>query len=260
MRMRKADSTLRSSRAVPHPSTNRALRRLTSEVIRDPVHSTRYGRQRNYLRALREPTRLSRRDDSQELFRPAFISHAILAEEGMPQLQKDAQNICCLCIRIVLYRFRFEGRCRLVPMMDCQRLKLIGRKEKAQPAIAQLVKHLTVERCRNPMVPGSIPGGRIFDMQHLYRIIQSPTTEIQPEIMYGLLGPASESKRAWELKSKPKAHCLGGVGACRTCSLDFVHRTLKKHKCGLCTYWKTVNQNAPWEARTPNLEVNSLTL
>ena len=42
----KADSTLRSSRAVPHPSTNRALRRLTSEVGRDPVHSTRYGRQR----------------------------------------------------------------------------------------------------------------------------------------------------------------------------------------------------------------------
>ena len=42
----KAHSTLRSSRAVPHPSTNRALRRLTSEVGRDPVHSTRYGRQR----------------------------------------------------------------------------------------------------------------------------------------------------------------------------------------------------------------------
>ena len=43
---RKAGSTLGSSRAVPHPSTNRALRRLTSEVRRDPVHSTRYGRQR----------------------------------------------------------------------------------------------------------------------------------------------------------------------------------------------------------------------
>jgi hypothetical protein len=40
----KASSTLRSSRAVPHPSTNRALRRLTSEFGRDPVHSTRYGR------------------------------------------------------------------------------------------------------------------------------------------------------------------------------------------------------------------------
>ena len=42
----KADSTRRASRAVPHPSTDRALRRLTSEVGRDPVHSTRYGRQR----------------------------------------------------------------------------------------------------------------------------------------------------------------------------------------------------------------------
>ena len=43
---KKADSTLRSSQAVPHPSTNRALRCLTSEVERDPVHSTRYGRRR----------------------------------------------------------------------------------------------------------------------------------------------------------------------------------------------------------------------
>ena len=42
----KADSTLRYSQAVPDPSTNRALSRLTSEVERDPVHSTRYGRQR----------------------------------------------------------------------------------------------------------------------------------------------------------------------------------------------------------------------
>ena len=49
---RKAGSTLRSSRAVPHPSTNRALRRLTSEVGRDPVHSTRYGRQREECLAL----------------------------------------------------------------------------------------------------------------------------------------------------------------------------------------------------------------
>ena len=42
----KADSTRRCSQAVPHPSTNQALRRLTSEVGRDPVYSTRYGRQR----------------------------------------------------------------------------------------------------------------------------------------------------------------------------------------------------------------------
>ena len=50
----KADSTLRSSRAVPHPSTNRALCRLTSEVGRDPVHSTRYGRQRKSAYAMSE--------------------------------------------------------------------------------------------------------------------------------------------------------------------------------------------------------------
>jgi hypothetical protein len=31
-----------------------------------------------------------------------------------------------------------------------------------KPAIAQLVEHLTVECCSNQMVPGSIPGGRIF--------------------------------------------------------------------------------------------------
>jgi hypothetical protein len=28
------------------------------------------------------------------------------------------------------------------------------------PAIAQLVEHLTVDCCSNQMVPGSIPGGR----------------------------------------------------------------------------------------------------
>ena len=47
----KADCTLRSSQAVPHPSTNRALRRLTSEVGRDLVYSTRYGRQREVMHA-----------------------------------------------------------------------------------------------------------------------------------------------------------------------------------------------------------------
>ena len=45
-KIKKADSTLRTSQAVPHPSTIRALSCLTSEVKRDPVYSTRYGRQR----------------------------------------------------------------------------------------------------------------------------------------------------------------------------------------------------------------------
>ena len=52
---RKADSTLRSSQAVPHPSTDRALRCLTSEVERDPVHSTRYGRRRQKRKIPKQP-------------------------------------------------------------------------------------------------------------------------------------------------------------------------------------------------------------
>ena len=55
-RKEKADSTRRSSRAVPHPSTNRALRRLTSEVRRDPVYSTRYGRQQQCWEERRSAT------------------------------------------------------------------------------------------------------------------------------------------------------------------------------------------------------------
>ena len=51
----RADSTLRSSQAVPHPSTNRALCCLTSEVERDPVHSTRYGRRRKLCGAVAVP-------------------------------------------------------------------------------------------------------------------------------------------------------------------------------------------------------------
>ena len=46
----KAYSTPRGSQAVPHLSTNRALRCLTAEFGRDPVCSTRYGRkQKLYL-------------------------------------------------------------------------------------------------------------------------------------------------------------------------------------------------------------------
>jgi hypothetical protein len=44
-----ADSTLRASRAFPHPSADRALRRVSSEVRRDPARSTRHGRQRQRL-------------------------------------------------------------------------------------------------------------------------------------------------------------------------------------------------------------------
>ena len=48
-KIQKANSTLRASRAVPHPSTDRAFRRLTSEFGWDRVYSTKYGRWRNAL-------------------------------------------------------------------------------------------------------------------------------------------------------------------------------------------------------------------
>ena len=46
LKKEKAGSTPGCSQWVPHTSTNRALCHLTSEVERDPVHLTRYGRQR----------------------------------------------------------------------------------------------------------------------------------------------------------------------------------------------------------------------
>ena len=48
----KANSTLRASRAVPHPSTDRAFRRLTSEFGWDRVYSTKYGRWRQRMMKL----------------------------------------------------------------------------------------------------------------------------------------------------------------------------------------------------------------
>ncbi len=40
--------------------------------------------------------------------------------------------------------------------------RLLRELQHVKPAIAQLVEHLTVERCSYQMVPGSIPGGRIL--------------------------------------------------------------------------------------------------
>ena len=43
-KIEKAGGTQGCSQTVPQSSTDRALRRLTSEFGRDPVYSTRYGR------------------------------------------------------------------------------------------------------------------------------------------------------------------------------------------------------------------------
>ena len=47
----KASGTRRASQAVPHPSTDRALRCLTSEFGWDRVYSSQYGRWRNSVRS-----------------------------------------------------------------------------------------------------------------------------------------------------------------------------------------------------------------
>ena len=63
----KADSTQRSSQAVPHPSTNRALCRLTSEVRRDPVFSAtvwpsaKVMFRKNYAEKLHKPKPVGRK-------------------------------------------------------------------------------------------------------------------------------------------------------------------------------------------------------
>ena len=46
---------------------------------------------------------------------------------------------------------------------------------RAAQALAQLVEHLTVDPCSNQMVPGSIPGGRIFAQPTQARTQTKPT-------------------------------------------------------------------------------------
>ena len=75
-RPQKASSTPRDSQAVPHPSTNRALRCLTAEFGRDPVFSTRYGRWRS-IEALYSSTKMREKNThlfalGGSLFRPIF--------------------------------------------------------------------------------------------------------------------------------------------------------------------------------------------
>ena len=92
-RKKKADSTLRSSRAVPHPSTNRALRRLTSEVRRDLVYSTRYGRQRESFHAgahrvhvlLEGGGALSCPIDALHILAQALFDEKLTAPRGVPR-------------------------------------------------------------------------------------------------------------------------------------------------------------------------------
>ena len=117
---KKAGSTLRTSQAVPHPSTNRALCRLTSEVGRDPVHSTRYGRQRAlklrmYSRAMRSsalrPSRALRWGVARPRAHPPILSPARLQARAayspslLPTDRADLPArhvIACQCLSLPL--------------------------------------------------------------------------------------------------------------------------------------------------------------
>lgn len=89
---RKASSTLRASQAVPHPSTDRALQRLTSEFGRDPVYSLRYGRQRirqapprqDGCRRKSQKTRSLKKTASMEPKRTIYQLEAILQKSPQP--------------------------------------------------------------------------------------------------------------------------------------------------------------------------------
>ena len=51
------------------------------------------------------------------------------------------------------------------------------------PAIAQLVEDLTVDLCSNQMVPGSIPGGRIFGMRDTNDLVRTMNTHTYTHTM-----------------------------------------------------------------------------
>ena len=72
----KAGGTLRCSQTVPQSSTDRALRRLTSEFGRDPVYSARYGRQRRlgveFLKMIALPITQAKKIAAKQLHRKQF--------------------------------------------------------------------------------------------------------------------------------------------------------------------------------------------
>ena len=122
--MEKADSTLRTSQAVPHPSTNRALCRLTSEVERDPVHSTRYGRQRTssfhkshlvtFDRQNIVDTDVSCQEscchESSPLVRRSFAARSPLGRRSSPIVARRARFCVYLCACISLPMCSFSLR------------------------------------------------------------------------------------------------------------------------------------------------------
>jgi hypothetical protein len=108
-----------------------------------------------------------------------------------------------------------------------------------RPAIVQLVKHLTVECCSNQMVPGSIPGGRIWACARA-----SPTRASwqwlhceSPETMRGCGCPHIPLPGVSEARS----FCVSAGATCRKNS-KMTPAGLEPATCGSPPQKKTVHQ------------------
>ena len=111
---------------------------------------------------------------------------------------------------------------------SCNLIHWMARFDK--PAIAQLAEHLTVDICSHQMVPGSIPGGRT-----MCACLQSCEHSSHPTLCVLV---------SFSVLTFPVAlwDCCGVLPA------EAVDEDAARQAC------------APREARTPDLEVNSLTL
>jgi hypothetical protein len=85
---KRASSTQRTSQAVPHPSTDRALQRLASEFGRDPAYSLRYGRLRTLCCHLRGAPRPSHKRAKKKGHRPKAMPNTII----QPNTTKPGKN------------------------------------------------------------------------------------------------------------------------------------------------------------------------
>ena len=109
----KADSTLRSSRAVPHPSTNRALCRLTSEVRRDPVFSATVWPSAKAMHSLTiiEESHYQHRHFGKKLF--------TLLDLCVSSLRRGLDNLLCIVPILTDDPRRESGVLCLTVALDC---------------------------------------------------------------------------------------------------------------------------------------------
>ena len=97
----------------------------------------------------------------EEGYSPRLLQHGPLACFRI--FSFESAPCVSLCIRWHRWPLAFQAR-RLPLFWSVSRglCLTVSSPWMPTPAIAQLVEHLTVDRCSHQMVPGSIPGGRTF--------------------------------------------------------------------------------------------------